>query len=31
MTPKSQGKFEEKLACGLEYDMSNLANLHQNT
>ena len=31
MTLKSHVKFEEKLTCGLENDMSNLANFHQNT
>ena len=30
MTLKSHAKFEEKLICGLESDMSNLANFHQN-
>ena len=30
-TPKSHAKFEEKLTCGLENDMRNLANFHQNT
>ena len=30
-TLKSHAKFEEKLACGLENDMKNLANYHQNT
>ena len=29
MTLKSDAKFEEKLACGLENDMMNLANFHQ--
>ena len=28
---KSAAKFEEKLTCGLENDMRNLANFHQNT
>ena len=28
---KSHAKFEEKLTCGQENDMSNLANFHQNT
>ena len=28
---KSHAKFEEKLTCGLENDMMNLANFHQNT
>ena len=27
---KSDAKFEEKLACGLENDMRNLTNFHQN-
>ena len=31
MTLKSDAKFEEKLTCGLENDMSNLANFHQST
>ena len=31
MTLKSHAKFEEKLTCGLENDMRNLANFHQNT
>ena len=31
MTLKSHVKFEGKLTCGLENDMSNLANFHQNT
>ena len=31
MTLKSDAKFEEKLTCGLENYMSNLANFHQNT
>ena len=30
-TLKSHAKFEEKLTCGLENDMRNLANFHQNT
>ena len=30
MTLKSHAKFEEKLACGLENDMRNLTNFHQN-
>ena len=29
MTLKSDAKFEEKLTCGLENDMSNLANFYQ--
>ena len=28
---KSAAKFEEKLTCGLENDMRNLANFSQNT
>ena len=31
MTLKSDAKFEEKLTCGLENDMRNLANFHQST
>ena len=31
MTLKSDAKFEEKLTCGLENYMSNLANFHQST
>ena len=31
MTLKSHAKFEEKLICGLENDIRNLANIHQNT
>ena len=31
MTLKSHAKFEEKLIRGLENDMLNLANFHQNT
>ena len=31
MTPKSDAKFEQKLTCGLENDMRNLANFHQRT
>ena len=31
MTLKSHAKFEEKLNCGLENDMRNLANFYQNT
>ena len=31
MMQKSGAKFEEKLTCGLENDMKNLANFHQNT
>ena len=29
MTLKGDAKFEEKLTCGLENDMRNMANLHQ--
>ena len=29
MTLKSHAKFEEKLTCGLENDMRNLANFNQ--
>ena len=31
MALKSNAKFEEKLTCGLENDMRNLANFHQST
>ena len=31
MTLQSDAKFEEKLTCGLENDMTNLANFHQST
>ena len=31
MTLESDRKFEEKLTCGLENDMRNLANIHQST
>ena len=31
MTLKNDAKFEGKLACGLENDMTNLANFHQST
>ena len=31
MTLKNHLKFEEKLTCGLENDMRNLANFHQST
>ena len=31
MIPKSGAKFKEKLTCGLENDLRNLANFHQNT
>ena len=27
---KSRAKFEKKLTCGLENDMRNMANFHQN-
>ena len=30
MTQESRAKFEEKLTCGQENDMRNLANFHQN-
>ena len=30
MTLKGDAKFEEKLTCGLENDMRNLANFYQN-
>ena len=30
MPQKSHAKFEEKLACGLENDMRNMGNFHQN-
>ena len=30
MTLKSHAKFLEKLTCGLENHMRNLANIHQN-
>ena len=29
MTLKSDAKFEEKLTCGLENDMRNMADFHQ--
>ena len=29
MTMKSDSKFEEKLTCDLENDISNMANFHQ--
>ena len=29
MTLKGDAKFEEKLTCGLENDMRNIANFHQ--
>ena len=29
MTLKSDTKYEEKLTCGLENDLSNMANFHQ--
>ena len=31
MTQESDATFEEKLACGLEHNMRNLANFHQST
>ena len=31
MTLESDAKFEEKVTCGLENDMRNLANFHQST
>ena len=31
MTLKNDAKFEEKLSCGLENDMRNMTNFHQNT
>ena len=31
MTLKSDAKFKEKLTCGLENDMRNVANFHQST
>ena len=31
MMQKSGAKFEEKVTCGLENDMRNLANFNQNT
>ena len=31
MTLKSDAKFDDKLTCGLESDMRNLANFHQST
>ena len=31
MTLESDSKFEEKLTCGLENNMKNLANFHQST
>ena len=31
MMLESDGKFEEKVNCGLENDMKNLANFHQST
>ena len=31
MTLKRDAKFEEKLTCGLENDMKNIANFHQST
>ena len=29
MTLRGDAKFEEKLTCGLENDMRNMANIHQ--
>ena len=29
MALKNDAKFEEKLTCGLEIDMRNMANFHQ--
>ena len=31
MTLKSHAKFEEKLTCELENEMTNFASFHQNT
>ena len=31
MTLKGDAKFEEKLTCGLEKDMRNMANFQQST
>ena len=31
MTLECHAKYEEKLTCGLENDMRNLANFHQST
>ena len=31
MTLKSDAKFEEKVTCGLENGITNLANFHQST
>ena len=31
MTMKGDAKFEERLTCGLENDMRNIANFHQST
>ena len=31
MTLESDAKFEEKLTCGMETDMNNLAKFHQST
>ena len=31
MTLKGDAKFKEKLTCGLENDMSNMADFHQST
>ena len=31
MALKKDAKFEEKSTCDLEYDMRNMANIHQST
>ena len=31
ITLKSDAKFEEKLTCGVENDLRNMANFHQST
>ena len=31
MTLKNDAKFEQKMTCGLENNMRNLANFHQST
>ena len=31
MTQKNDAKFEEKLTCGLENDMRNMASFHRST
>ena len=31
MTLKSDAKFEERLTCGLENDMKNMAHFHRST